>query len=651
MSDRTPPATPADLSRIAPSVASPGRIDDHFAINTSTRCQHRCAYCFEGERGGLRDVPADEVRDLLRQAARHVRAVVYMGAEATLRPDFVDLVAAGSALGLEMRVSTNGLRFADRRFLDAAIDAGLKAVELSFPYPDRDTYLALTGAKDAGFRMLLAALDNLRADGRVRCNINVVVSRFNHGRVGEAIALAAAHLGPALSMVTLKRCVERDPAHVVPADALREALVPVLAGWRHPFPAIHRGFPMCAVPGFEHLDGDLVYVRQGVPVLDNFQRQDTFVAMYGPLAEAARHPPPGCAGCALADVCFSRRVFAERPDDPRNRPRPSARDPRAVLVANGTAPDAIDATLAGLRAARDLASGGLPADRPDLHAALAARMGLCARSVRLAGVRPDPAGGAWVDLASVDGAARARLRLDGLDDPGPGTLAELAIDDAACEATLRDFVDAVAGWTLPGGGIGDPRALADRLAGDEAGAPDDAVRTLAVAGDRVAGWRPGDRAAVIVRVRPAGDADAAADALFCGRFLLAIEAGADTPPVRAWLARIAEALDAMAGPAEPAWPGPLWRAFGPRLWPGAKRGAALRSVAIPRDGDGGLSVVATFDLGDGAGVAVTLRPGTDAGPAFARTAVAAMAYRADGIDPSDPRLRALLDAVAKRLPR
>ncbi|MGI6681774.1 MAG: radical SAM protein [Myxococcota bacterium] len=346
---------PADLSKIDASVVV---FDDHFAINSSTRCQHRCVYCFEGERDGYREIPTNDVIELLKQAATKVKAVVLMGAEATLRSDFAEIVAAGTALGLEMRLSTNALRFSDNEFLKATIDAGLKAVELSFPYPDVEVYKAITGAKETGFQMLLQALDNIRLDGRMGCNVNVVVSSFNIDRLDAVIDLAAQHLGSAIALLTLKRCQDNEPSRVVTATQLRDALIPLLSGWRHSFPVILRGFPMCTVPGFEHLDADLVYIRQGVTVSDNFQRQDEFMSMYGPAVAASANPLPECKICSLRDICYSRQVFREKPNDPGNLPISSSKDPRQVLVANRTDPKDVELTISRLIAGKEAVLAG-----------------------------------------------------------------------------------------------------------------------------------------------------------------------------------------------------------------------------------------------------------------------------------------------------
>ncbi len=648
-SDRAerPGRGPADLSRIVSWMAGAGGPDSHFAINTSTRCQHRCVYCFEGERGGLRDVPADDVFALLRQASQSVRAVVFMGAEATLRRDFVDLVAYGTGLGLEMRVSTNGLRFADRRFLAACLDAGLKAVELSFPYPDEATYLAITGAKPTGFRMLLQAMDNLRAEGRAYCNVNVVVSAFNHTRLGDAIQHAADHLGDALSLVTIKRCSTNTPKLGVAGDDLLDALITLYKGWPHPFPAIHRSFPMCLVPGYEHLDADLVYIRDRVPVLENFRDQDRFVHMYDHMIDASVRMQPECEACTLNAVCFRRELFDERPDEARTRPRTSRRDPRQVLVANGAAPERVDDILAALRTS----PGTTWNATPDQRLALAARMGLCRQTADVAGFQPDPDGhGFYVVLASPDGRAQARLRLDRLDEPVRGTLTDLSIDDGMVLEAARAFLDAVVEWSLPVEAVPDAQKLATYLADVEAGGPPGATRTLAVVGDRVVGWRPSDGTALVIQVFLIGG-QRLEDALFCGRHLLGGDAHPGVSGDRLWLSRVADAMDADVGSDDADWLGALWRAFGPRLWPGTKQGAVLRSVLVPLDGTGAPSVIATFDLDPDTSVTITIWGGASDAPAFVRTARVAMSYNIDGPNPADPKARALLDAFARRLPR
>ena len=44
----------------------------HWAINTTTRCQDRRVYCFEGKRKGLHDIGPEQTQQLLRKAASEV---------------------------------------------------------------------------------------------------------------------------------------------------------------------------------------------------------------------------------------------------------------------------------------------------------------------------------------------------------------------------------------------------------------------------------------------------------------------------------------------------------------------------------------------------------------------------------------------------
>ena len=329
---------------------------DHFALNTTVRCQQRCVYCFEGDRTDNRHLETEEVRGLIRDAAVHVPMIIFMGAETTLRKDFVELVAFAKSLGLRVAVSTNGLRFADRGFLRKAAEAGLDTIELSFPYPDADVYHAVTRVSPAGFSRLLQALDNINAlpSSGPHLSVITVVSRYNYRRLDEIMRVLASRLPDREFSAVLRRVGPSrnngvNPA-AVPLSELRAVLPPLLAGWKFRFPVAVRNFPLCAVPGFEHLDADLAYLRAGTVVRQNFFGQKNMAEMYSDESLFRGHgSSESCAKCSLQFFCFSRGLFGEMEKNPANQPLPSVRPAQEVLAANGTDPKDVDAVLEALR--------------------------------------------------------------------------------------------------------------------------------------------------------------------------------------------------------------------------------------------------------------------------------------------------------------
>lgn len=317
----------------------------HWAINTTVRCQHRCVYCFEGPRAGLKDVPLEETKGLLKRAAKEVPAVIFMGAEPTLNPALRELIAYAARLGLRPNISTNAVRLADRGFLGTLHDAGLHTIELSFPYPDADAYARVTRAKPEGFDRLLRALDNIRelnaglpAARKHPIHVNLVVSRFNFDRLDRIVGLLKARLSPEEFVLTVKRVTMADAIGEgifrrranVPLAALRRVLppLPAPAGVSLGF----RDFPLCALPGREKLDSDLGYLLNGVDVRNNFFTQDRMVDMYPQARRREAHRFDWiCEGCLLDPLCLNRGLFYKAESDPEHTPRPVLSPPADVL--------------------------------------------------------------------------------------------------------------------------------------------------------------------------------------------------------------------------------------------------------------------------------------------------------------------------------
>ncbi len=328
----------------------------HLALNTTTRCQQRCVYCFEGDRRGRHDLDRETVRALIRDTAAPCGCVIFMGAEPTLNPDLLDHIAYAKSLGLWVGVSTNALRFKSRRFLDAAVEAGIDSVEFSFSYPDEDVYEGITRVPARGFQGLLQALSNINDLNREARSVEprgklfpsgptVVVSQFNYRRLDEVISLAASRMPDTPFLVQLKAVspishepdvlarYERD--FFVPLGLVREAVSDLLSGWRHPFPLVLRGFPLCAMPGFEDLSANLYYHQGGPesdPVLENIHDQTRVKPMntWDP-ATPSTATRDECTRCRLAPICIDRFLVELCRHEPLNAPVPSARDPREVL--------------------------------------------------------------------------------------------------------------------------------------------------------------------------------------------------------------------------------------------------------------------------------------------------------------------------------
>lgn len=127
-------------------------------------CDLACQHC--GSRAGRRrrdELSSAEALDLVGQIAElGARSVGLIGGEAYLRKDWIQIIAAIRAAGMECDLQTGGRNLTDAR-MAAAADAGLNAVGISIDGigATHDTLRGVPGS----YEMALAAMRRVRAHG------------------------------------------------------------------------------------------------------------------------------------------------------------------------------------------------------------------------------------------------------------------------------------------------------------------------------------------------------------------------------------------------------------------------------------------------------------------------------------------------------
>ncbi len=147
------------------------------------RCDLACRHC--GSRAGRSrpdELDTAEALDLVRQMAElGVKEVTIIGGEAYLRDDWLDIVRAIRARGMECTMTTGGRGLGAER-ARAAKDAGLMSASVSVDGL-RATHDALRGVQGS-FDSALAALEHLRAAG-IPVSANTQIGRANVREIPE----------------------------------------------------------------------------------------------------------------------------------------------------------------------------------------------------------------------------------------------------------------------------------------------------------------------------------------------------------------------------------------------------------------------------------------------------------------------------------
>ena len=103
---------------------------NQILFEASDRCQLACPHCYHLPDNKIQDRSIDDVIGQLAPFDRESHPTL-AGAEATLRPDFVELVERIRSMGFKsLEVVSNALRFSNRGFTDACDRAGLSQVHV-----------------------------------------------------------------------------------------------------------------------------------------------------------------------------------------------------------------------------------------------------------------------------------------------------------------------------------------------------------------------------------------------------------------------------------------------------------------------------------------------------------------------------------------
>jgi pyrroloquinoline quinone biosynthesis protein E len=153
------------------------------------RCPLACAYCSNPLELGRHDAELgtdDWARVFREAAALGVLQVNLTGGEPLVRADLEALVAAARASDLYINLITSGIP-ADRERLGRLAAAGLDSLQLSIQDTDPHGATWIAGRDDMDSKLATAAAT--RALG-LPLTLNVVLHRWNIGRVAEFVALA-----------------------------------------------------------------------------------------------------------------------------------------------------------------------------------------------------------------------------------------------------------------------------------------------------------------------------------------------------------------------------------------------------------------------------------------------------------------------------
>lgn len=304
------------------NATSPTAVDScpHVALNITKRCNQRCVFCFEGDRETWSEPTLADVERLLRESAATHGLVIFMGGEALLRRDILDVVRYAKSRGVALHAFTNGQVLARPGFVADLAEAGLDGLEISFHVADAESFGRYSGLKPSRYERLLRGLEVLRdhntahRDRAVKVTIETDLFHYNRGRLAAIRDLLVTRLGDSYRLHRIGAVQpqpSRDPGTPLlePLAERREELVRFLETHPADRRVMFSKVPLCLVPGWEHRSMDLPYKLLDIDVRSNFHDKDRLGQMIA-FHDLYRANPYRwvCAGCNLLPLCPTTRT-------------------------------------------------------------------------------------------------------------------------------------------------------------------------------------------------------------------------------------------------------------------------------------------------------------------------------------------------------
>jgi len=178
-------------SLILYGVTVPQKLCSPFLIvwNFTNKCNLRCKHCYQDASHPLPgELTLEEKLNVVGQLDRvGVQLIALSGGEPTIHPDFLRIVEEGSRRGIYMAVATNGTRFSNMGFVERALKAGLKYVEVSLDSVNPEIHDEIRGVKGA-WEETIRGVKNL-----VKMNVSVglamTVTKLNYREIEDMVKL------------------------------------------------------------------------------------------------------------------------------------------------------------------------------------------------------------------------------------------------------------------------------------------------------------------------------------------------------------------------------------------------------------------------------------------------------------------------------
>jgi len=161
-----------------------------FLFFVNKTCNTNCKICYERDKDKLPDFNFNNFISFLGKIRNKNKSIILFGGEPTLHNNLRGIIEATKKSGNTPVVFTNGLKLADKNFLQGLKDSGLETIFLSFDGFDPKTY-ALLRDNPGELNLKLQALENIAALGLKATLHTTVVQGINRSQIHPILDFTA----------------------------------------------------------------------------------------------------------------------------------------------------------------------------------------------------------------------------------------------------------------------------------------------------------------------------------------------------------------------------------------------------------------------------------------------------------------------------
>lgn len=178
-------------SLIIYGVTVPQKLCSPFLIvwNFTNACNLKCKHCYQNASNSLPgELTLKEKLNVIGQLDRAgVPLIALSGGEPTIHPDFLRIVGEASKRGIYMAVATNGIRFSNIEFVEKALKAGLKYIEVSLDSVTPEVHDKIRGVKGAWEETVKGVKNLVKMNASV--GLAMTVTKLNHREIVDMVKL------------------------------------------------------------------------------------------------------------------------------------------------------------------------------------------------------------------------------------------------------------------------------------------------------------------------------------------------------------------------------------------------------------------------------------------------------------------------------